>query len=146
MTPRTRSSQPRALRNLQLAINYKGRSRLGKQEEEGRKDKHLLLLMRKTVITWKMLRVWGGRTKEMGWCVKDMMKWWKADLVTFQETKLEQISSREMRDLWGRRPILIHKPAVGSAGGILVAWNSKVLKVFDSKGVFHISTMQEQGG
>lgn len=51
-----------------------------------------------------------------------------------QETKTQAIDRKMMLDLWGRRPFsFVHKPTAGRSGGIMVAWNTSMLDVIDSK-------------
>lgn len=61
-----------------------------------------------------------------------MLKRWRVDLLTLQETRAQSIDKRMTTYLWGRRPFkFLHKPAKGRLGGILIAWNTKVVEVFD---------------
>lgn len=72
-----------------------------------------------------------------------MIKKWKVDILTMQETKMQQIDHKMERDLWGRRPFkYIHKQAEGRSGGILVAWNTNSVEMIDSRiGEFSVGVL-----
>lgn len=64
--------------------------------------------------------------------MKDLYKRWKVDVITLQETKLQQVGKKIVIDLWGCRPFkFLHKEADGKLGGPLVAWNSKSIEVLE---------------
>lgn len=92
----------------------------------------ILIIMMKTITyTWNIR---GLRRVEKRRGIRDMIKRYKVDLFTIQETKTNSLERRWNVDVWGRRPFhFIHKPSVGAVGGILVAWNSAVVEVIDQK-------------
>lgn len=55
-------------------------------------------------------------------------------MITLQETKIQSMDRKISKDLWGRREFdFVHKPAIGSAGGILVARNKSKVEARDSR-------------
>lgn len=127
---RSRGNYSRELKNLQSNINYEGRSRDGETRRGIGGGIKELFLMKKIIISWNIRRL----VKEEKWSVKEC-SWEVEDRYSnFTKTKLQQISGRILRDLWGRLSIqFIHKPSEGSVGGILVAWNSKTIDVSNLK-------------
>lgn len=79
------------------------------------------------------------------------MERWKLNVFPIQETKSSSVERHWATDMWGRRHFdYIHRPAVGTAGGILVGWNTNVIEVLDSRvGEFLVSGLcknKEDGG
>ncbi|KAG5565062.1 hypothetical protein RHGRI_001074 [Rhododendron griersonianum] len=74
---------------------------------------------------------------------RSLLKEWKADVVFLQETKLKEVSKEEGKEIWGNRWVeWIHFNAVGTAGGVLVMWDSRVVeKIDDEYGMFSASCL-----
>jgi hypothetical protein len=61
--------------------------------------------------------------------VKNLLRKWKADIVCLQETKLECISNRIIRSLWGDHYAdWCCVPSNGASGGIFLMWDRRVVK------------------
>lgn len=72
-----------------------------------------------TIFSWN---VRGLRREVKRWGVRDLLKREKFEVITLQETKVQNIDRKFSTDLWGRREFgFVHKPAIGSARDILVA-------------------------
>ena len=62
--------------------------------------------------------------------VKSSIKKFKADTVLLQETKIDSMEDRFVRDLWsGKCKKWISPDANGSSGGILMLWNSRSVEI-----------------
>ena len=70
-----------------------------------------------------------------------MLKEWKADIICFQETKMELITRQTVRSLWGCLHVdWIYLGSVGASGGILVMWDNRVVeKLEEAVGYYSIS-------
>ena len=73
--------------------------------------------------------------------IKSMVRKHKPDLVCFQETKMKEMSDRIVRSLGiGRNLGWVSLDARGSAGGVLVMWDKRVLEGLEAEvGSFSIS-------
>lgn len=95
--------------------------------------------MKTTFCTWS---VRGLGREDRRWAVKDLLQRRKIYVISLQETKLQTINRRIVVDLWGRSFEFVHKPMVGRADGILVAWDSSVIEVVDQfVGDFSVSIL-----
>jgi hypothetical protein len=75
--------------------------------------------------------------------VKFWLRQWKCDIVCLQETKLEFLDRRIIRSLWGN-PYVDWEflEAVGTAGGVLLLWDKRVVEKLDSfVGRFSVSCL-----
>jgi hypothetical protein len=75
--------------------------------------------------------------------VKFWLRQWKCDIVCFQETKLESLDRRIICSLWGN-PYVDWEvlAAVGSAGGVLLLWDKRVVEKLNSfVGRFSVSCL-----
>lgn len=63
------------------------------------------------------------------------------DLIVFQETKKDCMSNKLVKSVAGKyASYWIALPAIGTTGGILLAWNSSVIKALNARmGSFSIS-------
>nr|XP_009761079.1 PREDICTED: uncharacterized protein LOC104213303 [Nicotiana sylvestris] len=75
--------------------------------------------------------------------IKVGVREWGANLVCFQETKLEVLSDVIVRSVWGGSWVKYDwVPAVGSAGGILLMWDDRSLEVKEiKKGAFSLAAL-----
>lgn len=65
---------------------------------------------------------------------KDSYSREKADLMVLQETKLHSFGWKEALEVGGKRNrSFVHKEAVNSSGGILIAWDKEAIEVMDSR-------------
>lgn len=88
-------------------------------------------MMKLNICSWN---VRGLGKEEKWWVVKDLVRRWKVNVFSLQETKLQFINRKMRRDLWGRCSFdCIHKPTVGRSGRILVAWESLVLEMVEHR-------------
>lgn len=81
--------------------------------------------------------------KEKSWGVKELVGRGKVGLLTLQETKVHDIDRKMKLDLWGQKKFdCIHKPTISQVGGIMVAWDTNVLDVIESKiGDYSVSVL-----
>ena len=65
--------------------------------------------------------------------VKYWLRNWKCDVVCLQETKLAEVDLQLVRSLWGNSFVgWEFLPAVGSAGGVILLWDKRVVERLDS--------------
>lgn len=107
--------------------------RVGRGEEVGERGAREYptpsLMMMPVICSWNIRGIGRG---EKRWGVRDFLKRGKGDIITLQETKLQSIDRKISADLWGRGDFdFVHKPAVGRAGGLLVAWNKSKTEVLE---------------
>jgi hypothetical protein len=75
--------------------------------------------------------------------VKFWLRQWKCDIVCLQETKLDTLNRRIIRSLWGN-PYVDWEvlAAMGTAGGVLLLWDKRVVEKLDSfVGRFSVSCL-----
>ena len=75
--------------------------------------------------------------------MKFWLRNWKCDIVCLQETKLETLDRRIVRSLWGNPYVdWVFLEAVGTAGGVLLLWDKRVVEKLDSfVGRFFVSCL-----
>jgi hypothetical protein len=68
--------------------------------------------------------------------VRNLLRWWKANIICLQETKLKFISINIVRNLWGcLHASWCYLPSSGAFGGILLLWAlSKMITATINKG------------
>ncbi|CAK8571209.1 unnamed protein product [Lathyrus sativus] len=73
----------------------------------------------------------GSRAKRREIC--KLLNSEKVDLCMIQETKQVEISGKFVHSIWGNREVnWSFKSAIGSAGEMLLCWNSQSLEVISS--------------
>ena len=61
------------------------------------------------------------------------MREWKCDLICLQETKLEKVEMSDIRSFWGIQQVGFSvREAIGSAGEIIVMWNTNSFQLVSS--------------
>ncbi|RVX00292.1 hypothetical protein CK203_024581 [Vitis vinifera] len=131
------SRKERELKKLVSTINYDGLA--GREAEEGELEGKLhWFLMKLKIMSWN---VRGLHDPDRRMVIKSMVRKYKPDLVCFQETKMKEMFDRIVRSLGiGRNLGWVSLDARGSAGGVLVMWDKKVLEGLEAKvGSFSIS-------
>ena len=90
------------------------------------------------IISWNV-RVLNDRDKRLR--VRNMIKSWGADIICLQETKMEFISKREIRSLWGCQHVdWLYLGSIGASGGVLVMWDRRTVEKIDGAvGRFSVS-------
>lgn len=84
-------------------------------------------IMRLSILSWN-IRGLGSKGKKG--VVGDIIRSKQISVLVIQETKMGQFSKRVASSLWGRKNFdFVHKEAVGCSGGILVAWDKKLMDV-----------------
>ncbi len=64
--------------------------------------------------------------------IRNLLKDWSADLICFQETKLELVTRRLVRSLWSCHYVdWVFLGSVGASGGILIMWDKRVMEQVD---------------
>jgi hypothetical protein len=82
-------------------------------------------LMKPKLLSWN---VRGLNEDDKRSRVENLLRKWKADIIC-QETKLECISNRIIRSLWGSHYAdWCCVPSNGASGGILLMWDRRVAK------------------
>ena len=73
--------------------------------------------------------------------IRNMIKGWGADIICLQETKMELITRREIRSLWGCQHLnWLYLGSIGASGGVLVMWDRRMVeKIDEAVGRFSIS-------
>ena len=94
--------------------------------------------MKLKIMSWN---VRGLHDPDKRMVIKSMVRRHKPDLVCFQETKMKEMSDRIVRSLGiGRNLGWVSLDARGSAGGVLVIWDKRVLEGLEAEvGSFSIS-------
>ncbi|KAJ9695145.1 hypothetical protein PVL29_010576 [Vitis rotundifolia] len=94
--------------------------------------------MKLKILSWN---VRGVNDKSKRKIIKDVVRKQRADLLCFQETKMQVMSEEVVRSLGlGRFMEWRALDAIGSAGGILVCWDKRTLEIVDWEvGLFFIS-------
>jgi len=65
--------------------------------------------------------------------LRSVLREWNCDLVCLQETKLETIELADVRSVWGIQSAgFAMLRATGTAGGILVLWNTNTFHLISS--------------
>ena len=75
--------------------------------------------------------------------MKNLLKEWKCDVVCFQETKLDSVNLAVVKSLWSS-PFVDWEAldAIHTAGGVLLAWDTRVYKKIDCMvGCFSVSVL-----
>ncbi|KAJ9701144.1 hypothetical protein PVL29_006475 [Vitis rotundifolia] len=112
---------------------------LEERQRKGRWEGKLLWsLMKLRLLSWN---VRGMHDPDKRMVIKSMVRKHKLDLVCFQETKMKEMSDRIVRSLGiGRNLGWASLYARGSAGGVLVMWDKRVLEGLEVEvGSFSIS-------
>jgi hypothetical protein len=86
--------------------------------------------MKLRLISWNVRGLNNPQKRES---VKHWLRSWKCDAVCLQETKLEVVDLQLVRSLWGSPYVdWDFLPAIGSAGGVLMIWDTRVLEKINS--------------
>ena len=86
--------------------------------------------MKLKIISWNVRGLNNPQKRES---VKYWLRNWKCDAVCLQETKLAEVDLQVVRSLWGNSFVGWEcLPAVGSAGGVLMLWDNRVVEKLDS--------------
>ena len=81
------------------------------------------------ILSWNVLGL-NDRDKRLQ--VRSLIKHWGADVICLQETKIELVSRRLGRSLWGIHHVdWIFLGSIGAAGGILLMWDRRVVEKID---------------
>ena len=85
--------------------------------------------MKHKILTWNVrgLNEGGKRLR-----VRNLLSFWKVDIVCLQETKVSRFTSSLVRSLW-RSPYVewYYVAAEGASGGILLMWDQRVVSKLD---------------
>jgi hypothetical protein len=89
----------------------------------------IAFFMKHKILSWNVRGLNEGK-KQLK--IRRLLSQWKVDIVCFQETKLEMISTGLVRSLW-RCPYVewCHVDSVRASGGILLMWDSRVVVKVD---------------
>lgn len=73
--------------------------------------------------------------------IRNMSRIWKADVVCFQETKLETGIANIVKEIWDSRwEVYVQLEASGTRGGILIMWDKRIWKgEVSSMGAYSVS-------
>ena len=73
--------------------------------------------------------------------IKSLLRDWKADVVCFQQTKVQLVTRELVQSLWGCVQVdWCSLGAQGASGGILLMWDKRVMeKVEDWVGCFTVA-------
>jgi hypothetical protein len=85
--------------------------------------------MKLRLISWNVRGLNNPQKREL---VKYWLRNWRCDVVCLQETKLAEIDLQLVRSLWGNSFVDWEMlPATGTAGGVLLLWDRRVLEKLD---------------
>jgi exonuclease III len=90
------------------------------------------------IISWN---VRGLNDREKRRRIHNSLRMWKGDVVCLQETKMESISTRVVRSIWGS-PFVgwEFQASKGASGGMLLMWDKRVVEQLEvAKGEFTLS-------
>ena len=90
------------------------------------------------ILSWNV-RGLNDRDKRLQ--VRSLIKQWGADIICLQETRLELVTRRIVRSLWGIHHVdWMFLGSVGASGGILLMWDRRVVeKIDEAVGDFSVS-------
>ena len=90
------------------------------------------------ILSWNV-RGLNDRDKRLQ--VRSFIKQWGADIICLQETKIELVSRRLVRSLWGIHHVdWMFLGSIGASGGILLMWDHRVVeKIDEAMGDFSVS-------
>ena len=81
------------------------------------------------ILSWNV-RELNDRDKRLQ--VRSFIKQWGADIICLQETKIELVSRRLVRNLWGIHHVdWMFLGFVGASGGILLMYDRRVVEKID---------------
>jgi hypothetical protein len=91
--------------------------------------------MKIRILSWN---VRGLNLEEKRMKIKSLLREWKADVVCFQETKIQVVTRELVQSLWsGAQVDWCYLGAQGASGGILIMWDRRVVeKVEECVGCF----------
>uniref|UniRef100_A0A7N2MBU8 Uncharacterized protein n=1 Tax=Quercus lobata TaxID=97700 RepID=A0A7N2MBU8_QUELO len=85
-----------------------------------------------TLGTLRIIMIWGLNDCEKRLRIHNMIKGWGVDIICLQETKMELITRREIRSLWGCQHLdWLHLGSIGASGGVLVMWDRRMVEKID---------------
>ena len=104
------------------------------------RDNLLLFPMLLKILSWNVRGLNSGDKRV---AIKSFLRGTRAHVVCLQETKMEELGSEIVREVWGGRFVdWVALPARGSAGGILVCWDSRVVEKEEVEmGIFSVSCL-----
>ena len=78
------------------------------------------------LLSWNVRGLNNPQKRDM---VNNLLKEWKCDVVCFQETKLDSVNLAVVKSLWSS-PFVDWEAldAIHTAGGVLLAWDTRVYK------------------
>jgi exonuclease III len=86
--------------------------------------------MKCNILYWN---VRGLNSPDKRLMVRNLLRQWRVDIVCLQETKLEHISRRVVKSVWGCHYFdWCYVAAIGAAGGILLMWDKRVVSRVDT--------------
>jgi len=86
--------------------------------------------MNPRLISWNV-RGLNQRSKRLK--IRNLLKQWKADIICLQETKLDLISIRIVKSLWGSQfADWCYLPSSGASGGILLMWDRRLVEKLEA--------------
>ena len=118
----------RELRKLECTINYNGKGQIG----GGRDGEFLIKVeMKLKLFSWN---VRGANNLNKRKVIRNFIRSQRVDLVCLQETKLQKMTSADARSFGvGRLAEWRAVEAEGTAGGILVFWDTRKLELVEAE-------------
>jgi hypothetical protein len=87
--------------------------------------------MNPRLISWNV-RGLNQRTKRLK--IGNLLRQWKANIICLQETKLDLISNRIVKSLWGSQfADRCYLPSSRASGGILLMWDRRVVEKLEAQ-------------
>jgi hypothetical protein len=99
-----------------------------------------LFFMKQKILSWNVRGINNPHKRDR---VKFWLRQWQCDIVCLQETKLDTLDRRVIRSVWGNPYVdWAVLDAVGTAGGVLLMWDKRVVEKIDSfVGRFSVSCL-----
>uniref|UniRef100_A0A0V0GSF1 Putative ovule protein n=1 Tax=Solanum chacoense TaxID=4108 RepID=A0A0V0GSF1_SOLCH len=80
--------------------------------------------MNLNIVSWNVRGLNCGKKRCM---IRNMLRIWKADVMCFQETKLEGEIANIVKEIWGSRwADYVQLEASGTRGSILIMWDKRI--------------------
>ncbi|XP_060216839.1 uncharacterized protein LOC132644270 [Lycium barbarum] len=94
--------------------------------------------MKLNIVSWNVRGLNCAKKRNM---IKNILLTWKADVVCFQEMKVEGEITEIVKDVWGNRWVsYVQLEASGTRGGIVIMWDRRVWEgTLSSVGAYSVS-------
>ena len=75
--------------------------------------------------------------------IQNMIRGWGADIICLQETKMELLTRREIRSLWGCQHLdWLYLGSIGASRGVLVMWDRRMVEKIEWEGFLSLANLR----